>query len=119
MALVEVCISLIDVPGAAAGDVIGVREPQGAIGLAEGKLFLWMLVDEDEPGVTLPDLAVERLVHSVNLRALAAREPALDLELMANPEVYHQPFLLPDESTGVYKNRVATSVAGLIRTENR
>lgn len=105
MAVKEVCLAArtFHPKGAQAGDVMVVREPLGYIGGAEGKDFIWLLMEE----ANLPtrELLEEpfrwgKFRFHIHLPSLVSQYPDLSLRSVADKRAWYQPLLGTNDHTG-------------------
>lgn len=104
MALVEVCVAATTVGRfAQPGDIICIRKPLGAIGMKEGKNFIWLLMDEAD----IPQGALDKtdpMRMGIDLEELAEVNPGFELAKCQCPETWYQPFFDTCPRTGKHRD---------------
>lgn len=115
MALVEICIAArtFRPGGTQEGDIIVMREPLPEIGAREGKVFLWMLMEDDNlPPKALLEQAAKagKFRFNISLHSLKVQFPELDLARVRDPNDWYQPLLGTNPNNGRHTFRRIVTV---------
>lgn len=106
MAAKEVCIAARTFNNVEEGDILGVRDPKGGIGLKEGKDFIWVIMDSsDMPSGSLRNESNSSPKYNLPLSKLQEKFPELDLTRLRDEADHYQPLFDTDPSTGLHRKQ--------------